>query len=65
MIKRFNTITKIREENIQVDLFIDEILEVYKKHNMSISHEDKFGAFIIEKNFDDNCKWLEYAHINI
>ena len=44
--------------------FINDIIEVMKKHNLSISHEDSHGAFIIEKYDDYNIKWLKHAMKN-
>lgn len=46
-------------------LFLNEINEVYKKHNLSISHEDYHGAFQIEKYSEDNYEWLSNANLNI
>jgi len=37
-----------------IDSFLDEIIQVCKKHNLSISHEDNQGAFIIEKENEGN-----------
>jgi hypothetical protein len=62
---RFNINSKNSEDNKEIELFINEILEIYKKYNFSISHEDKFGSFIIEKFDVDNCKWLEQAYIKL
>ena len=44
--------------------FIDDIIKVMKKHNLSISHEDSHGAFIIEKYDECNIKWLKDAMKN-
>lgn len=41
--------------------FFEEILEVYKKYNLSIAHEDHGGAFIIDDYRESNIKWLEQA----
>jgi hypothetical protein len=49
-------------ENLKVDNFIADILSVYRKHNMSISHEDEHGAFVIQPISDINIEWLENAH---
>lgn len=38
--------------------FLDDIHEVCKKHNLSISHEDGHGSFIIEEYDEWNIKWL-------
>jgi hypothetical protein len=41
--------------------FFNDIEEVYKKHNLSISHEDGHGAFIIEEYDEFNIQWLKRA----
>lgn len=46
-----------------VDAFIKEIEEVCRKHDMSISHEDGHGAFIIELYDEYNIEWLKSATI--
>lgn len=45
----------------KVDAFIADIIEVYKKHNMSISHQDGHGAFIVERGYKFNAEWLKDA----
>ena len=45
--------------------FLNEITEIYKKYNLSISHEDCQGAFIIEKYDEYNIKWLKNSLINV
>lgn len=47
----------------KVEEFLKEIEEVCRKYNMSISHEDGHGAFIIEKFDEFNIKWLKEAQI--
>lgn len=47
----------------KVEEFLQEIEEVCRKHNMSISHEDGHGAFIIERFDEFNIKWLKEAQI--
>jgi hypothetical protein len=42
--------------------FFKEIDEVCRKHDLSISHEDYQGAFIIEKYSKHNIEWLKDAH---
>ena len=41
--------------------FIEDLLKVYKKHGMSLGHEDSHGSFIIEPLRDINIKWLREA----
>ncbi|QXN69904.1 hypothetical protein MAWWA_93 [Bacillus phage vB_BspH_Mawwa] len=47
----------------KVEKFLEEIEKVCRKHNMSISHEDGHGAFIIEKFDEFNISWLKGASI--
>lgn len=51
-----------KNENIKtpesVINFLNEIDNICKKYNFSISHEDDHGAFILEKYHDYNIKWL-------
>jgi hypothetical protein len=42
----------------EVAAFLNEIIEVCKKHNLSISHEDRYGNFEIEKLSQINIRWL-------
>lgn len=51
--------------NSAVDAFIDDVIDVCKKHGMSIAHEDNHGAFIIEDYSDINIEWLENADVDI
>ena len=45
--------------------FLNDIDELCKKHNLSISHEDSHGGFIIEKYSDRNLNWLSNTSINL
>lgn len=42
----------------RMENFLKDIDLVCKKHNLSISHEDYHGAFIIEEYDEDNIDWL-------
>ena len=44
--------------------FFDEIEEICKKYNLSISHEDTHGSFVIEKHNQSNIDWLKSAILN-
>lgn len=50
-------------KNEKAKAFIDEIIEVSKKHGMSISHEDIGGGFIVEPYDDENIKWISAAYL--
>ena len=42
-------------------LFVDELIKVCKKFDMSLAHEDTQGAFKIEKYKEENIDWLKEA----
>ncbi len=50
-------------ENQEVNAFLEALVEVYKEHGFSLSHEDTHGAFIVEKYDEDNIRWLMAAMI--
>jgi hypothetical protein len=41
--------------------FIEEIIAISKKYELSIGHEDQQGAFIIEPYSEGNSMWLRSA----
>lgn len=43
----------------KAEKFIDDIIEVCKKHGLSLSHEDSHGAFEIEPYDERNIEWLK------
>lgn len=45
--------------------FLNEITKIYKKYNLSLSHEDGQGSFIIENYDEYNIKWLKNSLINV
>lgn len=47
--------------NSEIDRFLKEIECVCKKYNLSISHEDSHGAFIIEDYSEEVMEWLRSA----
>lgn len=62
--KRWNKTKKEFIENPKIDKFIDEIVKVCQKHKMSISHEDLYGCFTIEKLNKRNISWFNGAADN-
>lgn len=58
-----------KHENIKtpesVINFLNEIDNICKKYNLSISHEDSHGCFILEKYNDYNIKWLKDCILNL
>lgn len=62
---RWMTRRKENGDTPAIDLFIEEIIAVCKKHGMSISHEDGHGAFVIENEDNErNFDWLRDASDN-
>lgn len=59
----------IKSEDIEtpeeVINFLNEIDNICKKYNFSISHEDGHGAFIIERYDNFNINWLKDCLLNI
>jgi len=50
-------------ESAKIDEFVKEIDKLSKKFNLSISHEDGHGAFIVEEYKEDNIEWLNSCNI--
>jgi len=48
------------DEN-KLDAFLNDIIEVYKKHGLSLAHEDIKGGFIVQKFKEENVDWLKQA----
>jgi hypothetical protein len=59
--KRWKLRDNIYVVNPAIDEFIAEIEAVCRKYNLSISHEDMHGAFIVEKLAERNIEWLKDA----
>lgn len=59
--KRWSGKKQERIEVPAIDSFIEEVLEVCKKHGFSISHEDCHGGFVINKYSVQNADWLMAA----
>ena len=50
-------------ENKRIDNFLDEIVELCKKYNLVIEHEDSHGAFeISDLDKDEDFCWLREAY---
>ena len=45
--------------------FYNDLIAVFKKHNLSISHEDYHGSFLVENYNEQNIEWLKNAGLNI
>jgi len=63
--KRWDKNLKQYVENEEINRFIDEILAVCNKYNVSISHEDTQGSFIILDKNNETDSWISSAIINL
>lgn len=48
----------------KIKAFLDDLLALYEKHNISIAHEDYAGGFILELDSQYNRKWMMDATIS-
>lgn len=53
------------EEITHVDRFFNEIVAVYLKYGLALSHEDTEGSFIVKKYCISLEDWLKDAQIEI
>ena len=51
----------MKEKSSKVKDFINEVIELCKKYEFSISHEDTHGAFLISNYDIKNIEWLRNA----
>lgn len=63
--KRWSSDHSCEIEDVKVDKFLKEVVDVCKKHGFSISHEDEHGAFTIVVFNNENVDWLMDAHIRL
>ena len=54
---------KAESENEKAEAFLKDIVAVYKKHGLSLGHEDHHGSFEIEDFKEDNVLWVMSADI--
>lgn len=47
----------------KAEAFINDLVEVFKKHNLALAHEDRHGSFLIDDLHDGNVEWLRDASI--
>lgn len=62
--KRWDTRDDTETEDSGIDAFLQDVLEVCKKHNMTLGHEDEHGAFRVHIGASGiYTEWLLAAHI--
>lgn len=50
-------------EKAHIADFFTELFALYQKYNVSISHEDNHGGFIIERYDKENEEWIHGASV--
>jgi len=60
--KRWDSKRSSDVEDLKIDAFVNEVVDVCRKHRMAISHEDGHGAFIIESIEAGQLHWFRHAH---
>lgn len=48
-------------ETPSIDAYLEELIEVGRKHGFSLSHEDSQGGFLVKKNDPNLEEWLRDA----
>lgn len=48
LLKQWSNVTSEYIENQEISNFIQDVIDVYKKHGFSLSHEDTYGSFLVE-----------------
>ncbi len=49
----------------KIKAFIEDVIAVCKKHNMSIGHEDGHGGFEIQQYDEFYTEWLQNASLDL
>lgn len=47
-----------------VERFMEQVSRLCKEYNLSLAHEDRHGAFVIEEYKEENIEWLNGAYLN-
>lgn len=56
-------LVKGEEISNRVNAFLSDIEAVYRRHEMSIAHEDGHGCFIITDFSEHNLGWLNECYV--
>ena len=59
--KRWKTTEGREIKNAKIDAYLAEVIEVSKRHGLSIGHEDSHGGFLVNQFTQDNADWLMAA----
>jgi len=51
------------KEYKKADNFINDIIKICEYYNLSLSHEDQHGAFLIDDLNNHNIEWIKNADI--
>jgi len=62
--KRWNSKKGDTIENAKIDNFLKEIISLYEKYQLGLSHEDSYGAFLVVNLDQADPEWLLNANDN-
>ena len=63
--KRWDSNRNEQVEDLRIDAFLADLVAVCRKHDLSLSHEDGHGSFLVRLGFDEFfAKWLSEAAID-
>lgn len=54
----------MNEDDKKIQDFIEDIIKVYKKHNLSLAHEDLYGGFVVQDYKEKNVEWIRQAYFD-
>lgn len=66
MPKMYNINThEMQEVSANTMEFLNELEKLCRSHNISISHEDEHGGFILQRFSEENIKWIRSASLDL
>lgn len=58
-----NNIEPLTDQEVNIDCFFIELERLCKKYNISITHEDYHGAFILEEFDSEKMEYIKLAQV--
>ena len=53
------------ESPAKVEAFLDELEALYRRHGMTLGHDDSHGVFHIEPLDESNIEWVRKASLTL
>jgi hypothetical protein len=61
--ERYDLVNDRRLISPRAEKFLDDIEALFRKHGLSLAHEDHEGSFLIEDLAEMNIRWIRSAMI--